>query len=180
MGSFGYMCPKCGKNVRAGELCVLRNVLHGKVIGQTIGHYDEYGSVHEDESFDVGAGGKLCFHYEDSSYKVETSRMHNGKLIDFFWYQMEKHDEYHAKMREIIAKLKAGEIVEEFPHDITREKAFVEWDALPKPDWSLARSGVSAYHKYCFDRLGDEEKDKNIPSRTDPDQSWGVPRKKYM
>ena len=78
MGSFGYMCPKCGKNVRAGELCVLRNVLHGEVIGQTIGHYDEYGGVDEDETFDVGTGGKLCFNYEDSSYKVEVSRIYKN------------------------------------------------------------------------------------------------------
>ena len=179
MGSFGYMCPQCGKNVRAGELCVLRNVLHGEVIGQTEGHYDEYGGVDEDETFDVGTGGELCFNYEDSSYKVETSRLYNGKLIDFFWYQASEWEEYHKKSIDAIEKLRSGEVVE-LPTLRSRDEAFVEWDALSKPDWSLAKSGVSAYHKYCFDRLSDEEKAKNIPSRADPDQSWGGPRKKYM
>lgn len=180
MGSFGYMCPKCGKNVRAGELCVLRNVLHGEVIEQTTGHYDEYGGVDEDETFDVGMSGNLCFNYEDSSYKVEVSRVHNGKLIEYFWYHAAKYDEYWSKFKEICKKLEAGEIVEEYPQSPDRNETLAEFMALPVPDWSIARSGVSAYHKYCFDRLSNEEKDKNIPSRTDPDQSWGGPRKKYM
>ena len=180
MGSFGYICPKCGKNVRAGELCVLRNVLHGEVIGETIGHYDEYGGVHEDETFDVGTGGKLCFNYEDSSYKVEVSRIHNGKLIEFFWYHAEKWDKYFEQSLEVARKLKAGEAVEEIPRMSSNDEVLAEFKTLPVPDWSLAKSGVSAYHKYCFDRLSDEEKAKCIPSRTDPDQSWGRPRKKYM
>ncbi len=179
MGSFGYMCPKCGTNVRAGELCVLRNILHGEVIGQTVGHYDEYGSVDEDETFDVGTSGNLCFNYEDSSYKIETHRLYNGELIEYFDYYMDKMHEHLTKSIEVCRKIKAGEAVE-LPNMPTRDELLAEFQTFPVPDWSLARSGVSAYHKYCFDRLSDEEKAKNIPSRTDPDQSWGGPRKKYM
>lgn len=111
---------------------------------------------------------------------METSRVHQGKLIDFFWYQAGKWEEYHKRSIDALEKLRNGEVVEEFPSLQKHEELFVEWDSLPKPDWSMARSGVSAYHKYCFDRLSDEEKGKNIPSRTDPDQSWGGARKKYM
>lgn len=180
MGSFGYMCPGCGKNVRAGELCVLRSVLHGEVIDQVVGHYDEYGSVEEENAFDVKKSGDYQFHHEDSSYKIETSRVHDGKLIDSFWYWAGKNERYHEESINVLNRMRAGEVVTDFPKPIKYEDAVAEWRELPKPDWSFARSGVSAYHKYCFDRLSDEEKAKNIPSRSDPDQSWGRPRKKYM
>ena len=180
MGSFGYMCPKCCKNVRAGELCVLRSVLHGEVIDQVVGHYDEYGSVEEENTFDVEKSNDFQFNYDDSSYKIEVSRVYNGKLIESFWYWDNKTRKYYEESMHVIDRLQAGEIVTDFPECPKYEDTIAEWRALPVPDWSLAKSGVSAYHKYCFDRLSDEEKNKNIPSRTDPDQSWGGARKKYM
>lgn len=180
MGSFGYMCPKCGTNVRAGELCVLRSVFHGEVIDQVVGHYDEYGGVEEDGSFDVEGSCDFQFNYDDSSYKIETHRVDNGKLVDRFWYWAYKTKKYYEESLAVISKMEAGEVVTEFPHFPNKNITDEEWERLPKPDWSLAKSGVSAYHKYCFDRLADEEKAMNIPSRSDPDQSWGGARKKYM
>ncbi len=56
MGSFGYMCPVCETSIRGncstgGELCVLIHKRHGREIGRTVGHYDEYGGVAENEDF---------------------------------------------------------------------------------------------------------------------------------
>ena len=56
MGSFGYMCPVCETSIRGncstgGELCVLIHKRHGREIGRTVGHYDEYGGVVEDKYY---------------------------------------------------------------------------------------------------------------------------------
>ena len=56
MGSFGYICPVCETSIRGncstgGELCVLIHKRHGREIGRTVGHYDEYGGVAENEDF---------------------------------------------------------------------------------------------------------------------------------
>lgn len=40
-------------------------------------------------------------------------------------------------------------------------------------------SGVVAYHKVCYNKAKKEGRLKLIPSEDDPDQSWGVIRKKY-
>ncbi len=180
MGCYGYICPKCGTNIRGGELCVLRNVRHGEVIDEVTGHYDEYGSVEEENSFDTGDAGTSFFNFDDSIWKYITYRVYNGKLISWFDYWMEKWDENHNKVLSWFKLSKEGKVAGDPPQFRKREDMEAEFRALPKPDVTLARSGVSAYHKYCFDRLSDEEKEKNICSLNDPDQSWGAPRKKYM
>lgn len=180
MGCYGYICPKCGKNIRSGELCVLRNVRHGEVIDETVGHYDEYGGVEEDNSFDTGDAGTSFFNFDDSIWKYMTHRVYNGKLISWFDYWMGKWDENHHEILSWFKLFKEGKVVGDPPQMRKREDVEAEFLAFPKPDVTLARSGVSAYHKYCFDRLSDEEKEKNICSLDDPDQSWGAPRKKYM
>lgn len=51
MGCFGYICPVCGKNIRAGESCLLIHKRDGRELGRTTGHYDGYGGVEEDTQF---------------------------------------------------------------------------------------------------------------------------------
>jgi hypothetical protein len=180
MGSYGYICPKCGKNVRAGELCVLRNVRHGIVIDEATGHYDEYGGVEESDSFDTGDAGTSFFNFDDSIWKYATHRIYNGEMIEWFWYYMGKMDEYNEQYKKVFKDIKEGKEDVQMPEYPDKEELLEEFRKLPKPDITLAKSGVSAYHKYCFDRLSEEEKTKNICSLSDPDQSWGAPRKKYM
>lgn len=56
MGCYGYICPICntqivGESRGYGEKCRLKHVRNGEVIGETIGHYGEYGNVVEDKVF---------------------------------------------------------------------------------------------------------------------------------
>lgn len=56
MGCFGYICPVCNTQIvgdcfNGGELCRLKHVREGKVVGWTVGHYDEYGGVKEHPRF---------------------------------------------------------------------------------------------------------------------------------
>lgn len=56
MGCFGYICPVCdtqivGDYTGNGEKCRLKHVRNGEVIGETVGHYGEYGNVVEDKVF---------------------------------------------------------------------------------------------------------------------------------
>ena len=180
MGCYGYICPKCGKNIRGGELCVLRNVRHGEVIDETEGHYDEYGGVEENDLFDTRNACESMFNFGDSIYYYETCRMYNGQLISWFNYWMKKLNENNERLLVWFELLKEGKEAGDPPQLHQRDATEAEFLALPKPDITLAKSGVSAYHKYCFDRLSKEEKSKNICSVGDPDQSWGKARKRYM
>lgn len=56
MGCFGYICPVCNTQIvgdcfNGGELCRLKHVRQGKLIGETVGHYNEYGGVMEDKDY---------------------------------------------------------------------------------------------------------------------------------
>jgi hypothetical protein len=87
---------------------------------------------------------------------------------------------YNKQVNKAIDDIKAGKQNVQIPQLPSREDIEKDFLALPKLDMALVKSGVSAYHKYCFDRLSDEEREKNICSLDDPDQSWGRPRKEYM
>ena len=56
MGCFGYICPVCGKNIRAGESCLLIHKRDGRELGRTTGHYDGYGGVEEAPQFRSSEG----------------------------------------------------------------------------------------------------------------------------
>lgn len=56
MGCFGYICPVCNTQIvgdcfNGGELCRLKHIRQGKLIGETVGHYNEYGGVVEDKNY---------------------------------------------------------------------------------------------------------------------------------
>lgn len=181
MGCFGYICPKCGTNIRGGEVCVLRNVRHGEVIDETTGHYNEYGGVEESDTFDTRDAAISCFDFDDSIWRYETYRILNGKLISYNNYMTDKIHQQNEKMLEILEQLKEGkEVVDWSTLHMSHYDISEEFSKLPIPDVALAKSGVSAYHKYCFDNMSDAEKAENICSRSDPDQSWGRARKKYI
>lgn len=180
MGCYGYICPKCGKNIRGGELCVLRNVRHGVVIDEIVGHYNEYGGVEESETFDVRSAGASYFDFEDSMYRCLIHRTDNGEQVTWGGYLARRMEPYNKQLNKAIDDIKAGKQNVQIPQIPSEEDIKKDFLELPKLDMALVKSGVSAYHKYCFDRLSDEEKEKNICSVDDPEQSWGKPRKKYM
>lgn len=167
MGCFGYMCSKCGQSVRGGEQSVLRHIRHGVILGETTGTYDSYGQVHEDEifrGFDNSISG-INSHEEicKSEFDLEDScgfdaKIYNGEPM--LWM------EYRA------AKIVEG-VQDLSPY------VYDEWKTLPLYIQPEIKSGTQAFHKYCFDRMSEEEKADLTPSKHDPNQSWGKPRKKY-
>ena len=72
-------------------------------------------------------------------------------------------------------RVKVKEGVEDLSNEI-----YEEWDKLKRYVPIEISSGVEAWHKYCYERATEEEKNKHIISESDPDQSWGNPRKKFM
>lgn len=114
MGCFGFICKGCntpinGNSLRGGENCILIHVRHGKELGRTVGHYNEYGTtVEEDEKADKGVLNtfrcdeikategyintheeicKSSFNLPDSFYHcVEDVRLYRGKPITFNKY----------------------------------------------------------------------------------------------
>jgi len=81
MGCFGYICPVCNTQIvgdcfNGGELCRLKHVREGKVVGWTVGHYDEYGGVKEHPRF----------RDDDRSFV-------DGKMINVRGHNPNNHDE---------------------------------------------------------------------------------------
>lgn len=113
MGCFGYICKGCGTPINGncftgGEKCVLIHVRHGEIIGQTEGHYNEYGGVIEDPVYRNDDENNPNNHKEicDSEFGLPDSlldefrvkRLYNEKEVDWFLYlqtivkeELEKH-----------------------------------------------------------------------------------------
>lgn len=168
MGCFGYICVKCDSAVREGERAVLKHIRHGEVLGETRGVYDSYGGVEEDDNYrgdHDGINGHMSiwtseFVFPDSEgYDAKT---YKNKPVTWMEYR----------------SVKVSEGVEDLSDEI-----YKEWASLPyAPKPSVPRSGVEAWHEYCYDRgrNTDELKKQHMISKGDPNQSWGTPRKKFM
>lgn len=168
MGLFSYICPKCGTAVRYGEKCVLRHIRHGELLGTASGTYDGYGRVMEDGAYRNDAPCNINSHdqiwkseycFEDS--KFFRAKIYEGKLVDW---------------TEFVCMYtgKPWKEVGEIP-----ESAYALWKTLPDFTPKHFVSGTSAYHKYCFERITDAEKERLILSKRDPDQGCGKIREKY-
>lgn len=93
MGCFGYICKGCGTPINGnchtgGEKCIMIHVRHGKELGRTEGHYDEYGRVVEDKVFrndddnNINGHKEICkseFHLEDSYH--QDMRLYKKKRV---------------------------------------------------------------------------------------------------
>lgn len=101
MGCFGYLCKGCGTPINGdcftgGEKCILMHVRHGKVIGQTEGHYNEYGGVVEDPIYRNEDESNPNNHKEicDSEFGLPDSlhdaimvrRLYKDKEVDWYTY----------------------------------------------------------------------------------------------
>ena len=166
MGNFGYICPKCKTPINGYENCVLRHIRHGKLLGKAEGHYDGYGRVYEDRTFRNNDDEN-----ENNHSNIWTSEF---KLLDSKWYEGKMYNGKPIDWQEY-CKIKREKGCELFTNEM-----YEEWDSLEEYIPNEINSGVSAYHKVCFDSLNEEEKSKYVLSERDPEQSWGTPREKYL
>lgn len=165
MGCFSYICNGCNKSIRGEETAVLKHIRHGEVLGEAIGTYDSYGRVEEndvyrnDDKDNINSHQEICaseFDFLDS--EGYSGRLYKEKPIQWMEYRQTK--------------------VAEGLEDLC-EEIYTEWESLPRIVVDKPRSGVEAWHKYCYDRAPEEKKEKHIISKSDPNQSWGKPRKMY-
>lgn len=167
MGLFSYICPCCNKNIRYGEKVHLRHIRHGKLLGETEGTYNGYGGVEEDNVYrawksrcdTINCHEELCkseFGFMDSvDY---NAKIYKGTPLQWMEYRETK--------------------VSEGMSDLCNTM-YEEWSSLKKYKVKKVLSGISAYHKYCYNRISDEEKEKFVISKNDREQGCGPARKKY-
>ena len=171
MGMFSYLCSKCGLSVRGGEQAVLRHIRHGQLVGEARGTYDGYGRVEEDALYrhefpkhpnDVDQLFRSEFELLDSLWFVSTARIYQGEPLTWINYRT-------AAVANGVGDLSP--------------QMYAEWEGLPlysEVYTDFPRSGIEAWHAYCFDHTNDEAKNQHHISVHDPNQSWGKPRKKYL
>lgn len=181
MGCYSYICNKCGKNIREGEKVHLFHVRHGEILGEAEGTFNGYGSVEETEGFnnnifdkhdvddnDINCHDEVCnskFNYDDSVI-VNSER----KYMKVYKNDIVTKNEYQLT--------RINELIEEDNEAFLKpDKIFEEFNQLPPAPFIEPKSGVVAYHKYCFDHT---KKVDYTPSKPDPEQGWGPPRKKYL
>jgi hypothetical protein len=162
MGNFGYMCNSCGLSVRGGEKAVLRHVRHGLVLSEARGTYDGYGRVEEIDSINRDEAWRSEFLLEDSIGFIVEARIWQGKPISW------------VDFRRVAPAAGIPDL---------SKKMYNTWETLPRykdTRTEPARSGIEAWHAYCFDRAAAAARDAHTISKSDPNQSWGTPRKKYL
>ena len=182
MGMYGYICRHCGKNIRGGEIAHLIHVRHGEILGECIGHYNGYGGVDEDPVFDRWSeeadGSPNChdevmvskFDLPDSVEKTEDaipSKLMDGKPVSF---------------KDVMFKMYGTRSLFGLPYG-SLETLRAEYEALPDnptPVSEKIASGVVAYHEKCYCIANKKGKIVLQPSESDPEQSWGKPRKKFL
>ena len=207
MGCFSYICNKCGENIREGERCVLRHIRHGEILGETTGTYDSYGRVDEDKVFrswekdgltEINNHREICaseFDFSDSvskeCYSSINYRVYEGQKIDLKQYfEIQGHD-----YDDIIDTLKGFSSESSGIIDIdiiachidNLSELTADFESLPiykEPrDPNSIKSGVVAFHAKCYHSLKDtpeDEKLRRTPSKGDPDQGCGRPRKRFL
>jgi hypothetical protein len=194
MGCIGYICKGCGTAIRGncydgGELCIMKHVRHGEVLGEVVGHYDEYGRVIEEEGkenrfrgedeTDINSHSEIC----DSEFGMNDSRrsqvehIYKDKTYDFSLYLLKR------KVEIIMAESEKGEAEELAADKLVESHDFFiqckeEFKKLPVFK-RKAKSGIVAWHKKCYDEATEEQRNDLTPSEDDPDQSWGRIRKRF-
>lgn len=175
---FSYICPACNRAINGDEVCHLRHIRHGVVLGETVGYYDGYGRTYGNfsgsnsdyrcDKSDAPSEGYENTHEEicASEFEFLDSEGFNGRIFNgepVRWVDFCKKNNINCYREEIPQSI----------YDL--------WDSLEKyePSESEIKSGTSAYHEYCWQRLSNAEKEKNIISKGDPNQGWGTPLELY-
>lgn len=166
MGCFGYICNGCKKSINGGEQAVFKHIRHGQVLGEATGTCDNYGSIEEDKIYRNYDKNNINNHLEicKSEFDLLDSKGYDGKI-------------YKGKPTKWMEfrKLKVAEGMEGLCQEM-----YDEWDKLEPYKVEEVKSGVEAWHKYCYDRAPEDIKEQHIISEIDPNQSLGAPRKEYM
>lgn len=188
MGSYGYICNICKTAVNAGELCYLRHVRHGEVLGETIGHYDEYGGVDEDEIFNGEDGMNSCDEIGKSEMDLPDSvenmnkydRMINGERMDFLDYKFGYINSFYDNIESLVDedKISPEELKELYSQKKNNDTLRSEFLSYPLVSFD-AKSGIVACHKKCYSEASPEQQNDLTPSRSDPNQSWGMAREEF-
>lgn len=180
MGEFSWICPKCGKPINGSEVIHLRHIRHGKVLGETVGHHDGYGRVYgtkyepQDPLYRLWADELPddIKNYPNTHEEICISEFELMDSIDFEGKVYEGKPYNWISFRNLMGY---GDLTETPP-----ESFYELWNSLPDFIPEKIASGTSAYHEYCYRKLTDEEKAKNVISELDPDQGWGEERIKYV
>lgn len=176
MGEFSWICPKCKRSIVYGELVHLRHIRHGIVLGETIGYNNGYGYYSlsgTDPLFGIDSDElpENESNYPNTSEEIEISlcefedsaefekKLYNGKFYD--WIEFRKLLGY-------------GDLTVTPPDSV-----YELWDSLSYVSQRDIKSGISAYHEYCFKSLTDDERNANVISEDDPNQGRGDPKFDY-
>ncbi len=122
MGSFTYLCKHCGTPIvgdydNGGEKCVLIHVRHGKELGRVVGHYNEYGTVvEEDKSNPSRFRGEEGINSHDELHESESL------LLDSIgWFRQYRFYQGEWRNYKSYLTFKASEI-----EDIEKAEVFAE------------------------------------------------------
>ena len=207
MGDFSYICKHCGKSIRMGERCVMIHVRHGKELGRANGVYEGYGEISGNIDFRNEEEGNPNSHYEiciseydekDSRRIVKKEKAVYNKMknkldtIDIISMNLNENLKYklfEGKPISLLkfAEIKSGKSIKK--SDDYQDKLFdyqEEYLSLSNnPNLRFPiRSGIVAYHEKCYDEEVKNSKTHEIknlrPSREDPNQGWGTPRKEFI
>jgi hypothetical protein len=102
------------------------------------------------------------YQFEDSKGFIAGARIWAGKPLDWMAFR---------------AAAPAAGIADLSP------EMYAAWERLApysEVHTEAPRSGIEAWHAYCFDRAVPAAREAHVISEDDPDQSWGKPRKKYL
>lgn len=169
MGLFSYICPSCRSNIRVYEVAHFEHIRHGKVLGVADGTYDGYGRVFgnsiwaDDNPNNINSNENLV----KSQFLLGDSKEFSGKLFEgeaVNWGDFIKKMGYEFPPIHIKA----------YPDEV-----YDVWRSLDEPNIK-PRSGISAYHKACWDSLSKSGKSRHTLSSSDEAQGCGEPRTKYM
>ena len=183
MGMYGYICKHCGKSIRGGEIAHLIHVRHGEVIGECSGHYNGFGGVEEDPVFDrwsEEADASPSRHDEvmASIFDLPDSAERTPDAIP-----SKLMDGRPTSFKDVMLKVYGTRTYFEISHD-NLYALRAEYEALPDNQTIVLpekrKSGVVAYHEKCYCIAKKKNKVDLTPSESDPNQSWGEPRKKFI
>jgi hypothetical protein len=166
MSGIGYLCVKCGLSIRQNEVAVLKHIRHGQVLGESSGPVDSHGRIIGDSAYRNHSYNNPNSNAEitKSEFELPDSGGFRGKL----YKGLPVHWMAYRRIK-----------VSEGTQDLSKEM-YDEWVTLPSAFSTIKRSGTEAWHKYCYDSASEEEKSKHEISKSDPYQSMGAPRKKFM
>lgn len=136
MGCFGYICSVCETQIvgdchAGGELCRLQHIRDDEVIGEVIGHYNEYGGVIEDETYrnddddNPNNHDEICkseFGLPESIHFGDVKRLKDGQTLDMRWLNRIgfKLKSYHSNVFQFLNEFKETDYIKDDKKQLDR------------------------------------------------------------